>query len=196
MAWLPIAAAVVSIAGTVMSGIGQRKAAKAQAAYTEQQAQAYAVAKETEAAQYEEQALSETATAQRAAFEEQRKSRILQSRAMAVAGASGGGVSDPTVVDIISDLAGEGAYRSAVAMYEGGQRTKGARQAAAAARYEGATGLASGSASAASQRQAGNTALLGSIFQGIGQGASMYGKYGLPSTTPPPQQDLGSFYDP
>ena len=187
---IPFIPVIAAVAGTVMTAYGQRKAANAQASYTQQQSQAYAIAKETEAAQYEDQALAETASAQRVAMEEQRKSRILQSRALAVAGASGAGTSDPTVVDIISDLAGEGAYRAAVAMYEGGQRTKGARDAAAAARYEGATGLASGSASAASQRQAGQIGTLGTIFSGVGQVASLYGKYGLPSTTPPPQNQV------
>jgi hypothetical protein len=180
---IPYIAAAASVAGTVMSVRGQQQAANAQADYTQQTAQYYAVAKESEAAQYEEQSIAEFATAQRQAEEEKRKSRILQSRALAVAGASGAGVSDPTVFDIVSDLEGEGAYRAAVAMYEGGQRAEGARRAAAASRYEGATGLASGSASSASQRQAGKYAAMGTIFQGTGNLLTMYGKYGLPSTS-------------
>jgi len=70
-----------------------------------------------------------------------------------------------------------------VATYEGSERAEGARRAAAAARYEGYTGLASGSASAASQRQAGKYAAMGTIFQGAGNLLTMYGKYGLPSTS-------------
>lgn len=181
--FIPLIATAVGVAGTAMTVSAQRKAAASQADYTQRTAEYYAAAKESEAAQYEEQSLVEFATAQRAAEEEKRKSRILQSRAIAVAGSSGGGVSDPTVVDIVSDLAGEGAYRAAVATYEGAQRAEGARKAAAAARYEGATGLASGSASAASQRQAGKYASMGTIFQGAGNLLTMYGKYGLPSTS-------------
>jgi len=180
-----IVGAAVAVAGTAMTARSQRLAGQAQADQVAQQSQYYGAAKAVEASQYEEQALEETAAAQRAAQEEKRRSRVLQSRAMAVAGASGGGVSDPTIVDIVSDLEGEGAYRAALATYEGDQRSRNLRNAASAARWEGLTGLQSGSASAASLSRAGSNAATGTIFQGAGQVISIFGKYGLPSTSSP-----------
>jgi hypothetical protein len=48
-----------------------------------------------------------------------RQTRLIASRALAVAAASGGGASDPGVVNTISDIAAEGAYRRALAIYHG-----------------------------------------------------------------------------
>lgn len=72
-----------------------------------------------EAAQLEVNAGQERAMGQRRAIEEKRQARLVQSRAQAVAAASGGGASDPTVINAIADLAGEGEYRSLTSLYEG-----------------------------------------------------------------------------
>lgn len=64
-------------------------------------------------------AVQTRASAQRAALEESRQAELKASRAVAVAAAGGGGVDDPTVINILEDIEAEGAYRSAVAMYEG-----------------------------------------------------------------------------
>lgn len=71
------------------------------------------------------------AASQRQALEERRQADLVASRALAVAAASGAGVSDPTVVDIISRTKGEGHYRAAVALYEGEERSRSMRVAAA-----------------------------------------------------------------
>jgi hypothetical protein len=110
--------------------------------------------------QYNIAAGQQQAAAQRAAGEEQRKSRLVQSRALAVAAAGGGGASDPTVVDIIGDLAAEGEYRSMLALYEGDDKARSLRAKGAAAKYEGRA------AQRASYLRAGTSAL------------SMYAKYG------------------
>lgn len=77
------------------------------------------------------------AASQRRAQEELRRSKLLSSRALAVAAASGAGASDPTVVDIISGIAGEGAYRSELALYEGREAKRAMDAKADAARYQG-----------------------------------------------------------
>lgn len=64
------------------------------------------------------------AVGQRASFEEKRKAEFLASRALAVAAAGGGGADDPTVTKIISDINGEGAYRSALAMYDAEEQSR------------------------------------------------------------------------
>ena len=178
-AWAYFAA---SIAGTAMTVAGQRAQARSEAQFRAQQA----TMKEVEAKQLETRAIQDVAVAQRSAQEEQRRSRIIQSRALALAAASGGSASDPTVVNIISDLAGEGAYRSAVAMYEGEDQARTDRMAAAAARYEGA-GLTQ---SAQSVQRSANYATAGTVFSSVG---SMYGKYGMPSSSIPSGGTPGTY---
>lgn len=129
--------------------------------------------KEFEAAQAEQAANAEMGAAQIRAAQEKRKSRIIQSRAMALAASSGGGASDPTVVNIISDLESEGSYRAAVAMYEGQDRARTLRLQAAGGIYEGQAGLNAGRSAA----EGGNYRAAGSLFSA---GANLYGKYGYP----------------
>ncbi len=64
------------------------------------------------------QAKSVLAAGSHAAQEELRQARLLESRGLALAAASGAGASDPTTVKILSDISGEGAYRAASALYE------------------------------------------------------------------------------
>lgn len=128
------------------------------------------------------------AAAQRQAAEERRKSQYAQSRALALAAASGD-ASSPGVVDIISDLAGEGEYRRLTAMYEGEDRARALRQQAASLRYGGAVAY-----------QAGKTNATASILRGASS-MGMLSKYSPPGGTqaPAPVSELspsgGSFYD-
>jgi hypothetical protein len=101
------------------------------------------------------------------AREEERQADLVASRALAVAAASGGGVSDPTVVNIIARTKGEGAYRANVALYEGAERARQLRIAAAGG----------GDFNAGDSIMAGaNAAALGRLARG---GLSLYAKYGL-----------------
>jgi len=81
---------LIDAAGKIKSGIDAKK-------------QAFEVA-----SQLEDKAGFNRAISQRAAAEEQRQAEFIQSRALAVAAASGGGASDPTVVNLIADLEEEG----------------------------------------------------------------------------------------
>ena len=72
-----------------------------------------------EAAQLEVQAGQERATSQRQSIEERRQARLASSRALAIAAASGGGSDDPSVVNAIANIEGEGEYRALTALYEG-----------------------------------------------------------------------------
>lgn len=129
-----IAATVMQVGGTLLSMKGYGDAARA----AKTSGQRERVAKEFEAEQLDEQAGQAIAVSQRAALEQQRQGRLMASRALAVAAASGGGASDPTVVNLIAGADGEAAYRSAVALYEGEDRARKLRISAAASRYEGA----------------------------------------------------------
>ena len=83
------------------------------------------------------------AVAQRDAAEQVRQAKLVQSRIMAVA-AAGGGASDPTIMNLISQQAGEGAYRAALAIYRGDDKAREYRMAAEAKRYEGASAKSAG----------------------------------------------------
>jgi len=135
--WIGVGLAAV---GTFMSYSGQKKAGKAAA----EQGQRARELGEFEAQQIEANALTERAAAQRTAMEEERQSNLATSRALVVAAASGGGASDPTVQKIIADVAGIGAYRKSVALYEGEERARQMRLAAMARRMEGEAGYQGG----------------------------------------------------
>jgi hypothetical protein len=137
-----IAAAAMKITGSVLEMEGHRAAGDA-ARVTGQRRN---VAAQFEAQQLEQQAGQTLAAQQRVAIEERRKAELLASRALAVAGASGGGASDPTVVRLIAGIKGEGSYRASVALYRGEDQARRLRMGAKAKRYEGAadSGLSGG----------------------------------------------------
>ena len=107
------------------------------------------------------------AASQRTAMEENRQADLVASRALAVAAASGGGVSDPTMVDILSRTKGEGAYRARVALYEGQARSRAMRVSA----------IGGGSFDSSDALKAGyNAAAFGGLARA---GMSLYAKYGM-----------------
>lgn len=131
-----------------------------------------------EAAQLVQQAGQEQAASQRVSFEEGRTSKLVQSRALALAAASGASASDPTVIKIISGIASEGAYRQNVALYQGEEK---ARQLKLAAQAD----ILSGDIGAAASLAQGKSIAL----QGVGSlavsGATMYSRYGYGSPGTP-----------
>jgi hypothetical protein len=116
----------LEIFGTVLSAFGSIRGGKEAKK-----------AADTEAARLRRQAGQTRASAQREALEVRRTSRYAQSRAQALAASSGGGASDPTVQNIIADLAGEGEYGALTALYEGEERALGMEDTATAVQREG-----------------------------------------------------------
>lgn len=172
------------IAGTLMQVSGNMEAAKAA---DRQGLQAVAFS-DYEARQQEQNAGQEQAAAQRKAEIERRNARLVASRALAVAGASGAGASDPTVINAIADLEGEGAYRAGLAIYEGEDRARAMRQSAMNSRTQGQIAYQDAKAqSRAYKRQA-----WGSVMQGAAN-YGMYSKYGgggvKPQQLPAPVED-------
>ena len=157
-------------AQSVLTSYGLKEQGKADRRAAETRMQAA----EFEARLMEQRAGQELAVAQRQKFEEQRVAGLVASRAQAVAAASGGGASDTTVVNIISRVKGEGAYRAAVRLYEGESKARMLRLAASAKRYEGATGVIE----AAAAQKIGNRMGLFNLITG---GGSIAGKYGSQS---------------
>lgn len=111
----------------------------------------------------ERTAAAVVAASQRQALEEKRQAGLVASRALAVASASGAGVSDPTMVNLLAKNRGEGVYRANVALYEAAERSRQMRLAAAA-------GVSTYDPSGAY-----NLAALG---KGLGGAMSLYAKYG------------------
>lgn len=126
MASLATIASVAGLAGSVVSAIGTIAAGQAQKR-----------AANFEAQQLEIRGKEERAAAQREAFQTAREKGLIQSRQQALAASSGAGALDPTILDLASDVEGEGTYRELLAQYGGEERAKGARAQAAGARMSG-----------------------------------------------------------
>ena len=183
MAWFPV---VTQVVGTIMQVGGmmqQRSAAKAAAEAARVQAENVARVREFEAEQQRVAAGQEQASAQRAALEEERRGRLIASRALAVAGASGGGVSDPTIINLLADLEGESAYRSAVSIYQGEDRARQLRMGADASTYEAAVTRQGGEMRAAAYRMQARQAGFGAAGTLMSGGSKLLEKYG--GTQPP-----------
>jgi hypothetical protein len=163
-AWLPV---VTTIASTIFSANAARQEGKQRQAALEYSAKLD-----------EQNAGQRQAASQRAAAEERRRGILAQSRALAVAAASGASASDPTVVDIVSDLNAEGTYRGMLALYQGEDEARQLRQSAATKRYGGEVA-----------REAGNTNAVASILKG---GSSLFMKYAPGGKTASPGIGYGS----
>ena len=154
-------------AGALLEAYGARESGRAMRI----QGERARVAHEFEAWQADEQAAAAIAIGQRQAAEERRKGRLSASRALAVAAASGAGVSDPTIVNLLARNEGEATYRANIAMYEAEARSRTLRLDAAAGRVTGADALTEG-----------RSRELGQTYTGLGRlaatGASLYAKYG------------------
>jgi hypothetical protein len=116
---------------------------------------------EFNAEQYERQAGEARASSEREAEDERLKAERLGSRGLAVAAASGGGVDNPTILDILSNIESQGEYLAQGKMYSGKERSAGLLDQAAATRYNSEV-------SARATRAKGKAALIGSIFEGVG----------------------------
>lgn len=179
--------AALTIAGSITSYMGNQKSADAAEATGQRQA----TAAQYQAAQLDQNAGQAIAASQLQSAEQQRQARLMTSRALAVAAASGGGASDPTITHIISNIAGEGAYRGAVALYQGEDRARLLRMEAEGKRYEAGMAIDSANARADSYRTAANASLLsgaGSLFDKYGRGG--FGKTGGTTVS-----DAGSVID-
>lgn len=88
------------------------------------------------------------ATSAEVAEAKKEKERVA-GRALAVAANSGGGVDDPTVVNLLGDLNAEGEYRMLSKLYVGSSEAQGLYHEAEMARREGEMALQQGYANAA-----------------------------------------------
>ena len=131
-------------------------------------------AAEFSAKQMEANAGQELAAAQRNMAEELRVSEAMQSRALAIAGASGAGADDPTMRHIIGSIAEEGVLAAQSQLYQGTEAARSLRLSAEVARWEGRRAREGLNVEARSTKQAGDANRTGQL---IALGASVWDKY-------------------
>lgn len=144
-------------------------------------------ASEFQAAQLRQNAGQAQASAQHQAYDVDRQAQYTASSALATAAASGGGASDPTVVNLIARNAGEFAYRKSVALYQGDDKARLLNLQADAKEFEGSNTAANSNMVGMSQMFAAGTSLL----KGSARDSSLLQRFGGggPNTNPNP---LGS----
>lgn len=146
----------------------QAKAARVTGAYTAESAR--------------QNAIQEVASSQRVAQETQRKGTLIQSRALAEA-ASGGGASDPSIINAIGDLAGQTEYNRLSDLYQGNERAAALNQGADLSTYEANNSARALKAKGTNDAIKSGFTLLDSPSFGTGVTAakSLYDKYAIPS---------------
>ena len=142
MAELAVIGSIVQAAGSIASGIAANNAAQ------------------EEARQLEARGKEEFAASQREALERRREGEVVNSRAQAIAAASGAGADAPTIVRLMSDTAGQAEFNAQTDLYGGRQRRAGLRDSARARRAEG------------------QASLMGSFFDAAGTAIGAGSKYG------------------
>jgi len=149
MAAIPAALGVI---GAIMSADGQRRAGDAQMAGAQYQA-----------AQDKVNAGQDMAAGSADVAAQATKIKLLQSHALAVAGASGAGALDPDVVNIVSGIAKVGEYNAGMMKYN-------AQSRANAELNQGNEALITGQA----QQQGSRTAATGTILSGLSNAWDKY----------------------
>ena len=188
--FLAMAGGATSVVGGLVEGDSAARAAKAQGA-AERDAANY------RSAQLFQQAGQERATAQRKAIEERRRSRLAQSRAVAIAAGSGGGATDPTVTHILGDLAGEGEYNALAQLYTGEESAIGLETQGRASKYEGKLAYKAGKSSAKAIRRASYVDAVGKVLT-MGSNIGFASKYGANpnggGVDPDPAAQMPAYY--
>lgn len=172
---LPYIGAAASVAGTLMSAKGQKQAGKAAVQQAEQTSKNELISAEYEARQADYLAGQSRAASQRSAFEERRMAGLLASKTLAQAAASGAGASDANVVNTLNQIYMEGAYRSALALYEGEEQARSYEVSAQARRLSGKSASSAALQEGASAAKASKTAATGTLLSGASSFATKYG---------------------
>lgn len=156
-----VAGGALSAAGTLIGG-----SAAADAGASAQKAQYFKATQEDMAAQ------ESRAAAQRVALDKGRETTLLQSKLQARAAASGGGASDPGVLDLAGDIAGRGEYEALTEMYKGENRARGLEDTAIGSRLTGDAAKAEGEA----KRSASYLSAAGTLIGSAGSAFRTYNR--------------------
>lgn len=112
----------------------------------------------------------ERASAQRAALEKDRQTKIIASNFKGQAAGMGASATDPSLVDNLADILTEGQYRSDTEIYQGEDAATSLESGAAIEEWEGKSARRAGKAKASALR-------LGATANLLSDGASLYDKY-------------------
>jgi hypothetical protein len=153
VAFLAAAAPYIGLATAGVSAYSQVQAGKAQAAQLK-----------IKGIQDERDANQALVDAQGQAANERRRAKILRSRAMAVAGASGTSLDSPSIVDTLDSIDTEGELRALNSLYEGNYLAAGLRSGAKTKRRM-----------ASATQTAGNMNAMATGLEGATTFASRYG---------------------
>jgi hypothetical protein len=154
-------------ASTVLSaqGYGQAGSAALYSGQAQQQQENYS------ADVLDQQAGQQIAQTSAQIADNARSTDLLESTIRARASASGGGATDPTVVNLESGVAGRGEYNSLSLLYSGKEKAAGMENQAALDRYMGTQSAMAG----AITQQEMQTKAASSLLQG---GSSLFSKFG------------------
>lgn len=178
MSWIAVGVVGASVVMQYSAGRQAKKAAGQEAELNREAGQQRKAAAEFEANVLEGQASNVVGAAQRDMLDVQRQTRLAQSRAVALAAASGGGASAPTVTKLVGDLAKEGSYNAARALYAGEEKAFLMQQQAEQLRKSGEFAELSGNLQANASESRGRAAQLQSYGNMLSSVGGLYGKYG------------------
>ena len=156
--------------GTLIDAVGKFGSANASYAYGDAAEQAG----KFNADQLRTRAGNVMAAATRNEYDADLQAQFIASRAIALAAASGGGASDPTVVSLMAQNAGVAAYKKSQAIWEGVDQARQLTGQAAVAEYEGGVKKASAYAKGNAEMIRGGT----SILQGNAKDSSLFQRFG------------------
>lgn len=162
---------MIPMALDVVGALTKASGAQQGAAVATQQAQAAAQESTFEAQQLQSQSGEMIAAGQAAQYEQSRQTAMVNSSALAIAAAGGGG-KDPTVMNLIARNSVEGSYKGAVALYNGEDKARALGMDAAAKNFQAQLDLQSGAAKASAYQTTATSALLAGA-------SSLYTKYGM-----------------
>ena len=180
-ATMMIAGTIGQIGGTLYKGYAAKAEGKRAAQISSYNADLARQEGEFTGKQLDRAANEERVAAQRAAFEQQHKTKQVMSTIRANAAASGaGGIETPTVLDIMGDTIARGEYLEEVERYGGESRARGREDQAAAARAGGLNKAMMLELEGDMAKTRGRNAFTGSILESIGTGAKGYYAYKNP----------------
>lgn len=172
---LPVVGAGLSLLGTAKAAKAQQSEAKVATQQANETAKNEYIAAEYEARQAEYLAGQSRAASQRSAFEERRMAALMASKTLAIAAGSGAGASDANVMNTLNQIYMEGAYRSALAMYEGEEQARSYEVGAQSRRLSGKSAASAALSEGNSRSRALTTQSQSTLLSGASSFASKYG---------------------
>lgn len=170
---IAIAGTAISAVGSIAQGGAQSGAMRAQAQQSDYQAKVL-----------QQNAGQARATSQAQAVVERRNAAYAMSRARAVAAASGGGATDPTVVNVEAKIGQQGEYNALSRLYSGEEAARGMEGEASLKQYE-ATQYETGADTSMA------TGMIGAVGQALSGTSSLMKGGGPPAAGPPAASTIG-----